>query len=378
MKRVLRGGRGTLIRVVLVSLLALGAFSAGRLTHSTPGVLDEAEASISQYSNKGATSDLLRRAAIEGMLRASGDRWSSYYGVNEVGAGDQSLAGRYTGVGLWLRAGKGGGVEVASVVGASPAERAGVLAGDSIVTAQGVDVSGSSVPVVSALLRGDADSRVQLTVVRSGDQINFMLPRFTVASNDVTADSLKNGVLVIRINAFTRGVGNEVSEILAKSAHQGGVVLDLRDNPGGLIEEAVAVVGAFVSGGVVVSYERRGQESVVLEAAEGSKEDGSLAVVVNAQSASATEIVAAALQDRNRAVIVGIKTFGKGTVQEPQLLSDGSTIQLSVGRYRTPSGRYLEGAGVQPDVISPSSKSIARAVSIVTSLNTIAGPGGKG
>jgi len=378
MKRVLRGGRGTLIRVVLVSLLALGAFSAGRLTHSNPGVLDEAEASISQYSNKGATSDLLRRAAIEGMLRASGDRWSSYYGVNEVGAFDQSLAGRYTGVGLWLRAGKGGGVEVASVIGASPAERAGVLAGDSIVTAQGVDVSSSSVPVVSALLRGDADSRVQLTVVRSGDQINFMLPRFTVASNDVTADSLKNGVLVIRINAFTRGVGNEVSEMLAKSDHQGGVVLDLRDNPGGLVEEAVAVVGAFVSGGVVVSYERRGQESVVLEAAQGSKEDGSLAVVVNAQSVSASEIVAAALQDRNRAVIVGIKTFGKGTVQEPQLLSDGSTIQLSVGRYRTPSGRYLEGRGVQPDVVSPSSKSIARAVSIVTSLNTIAGPGGKG
>jgi len=378
MKRVLRGGRGTLIRVVLVSLLALGAFSAGRLTHSNPGVLDEAEASISQYSNKGATSDLLRRAAIEGMLRASGDRWSSYYGVNEVGAFDQSLAGRYTGVGLWLRAGKGGGVEVASVIGASPAERAGVLAGDSIVTAQGVDVSSSSVPVVSALLRGDADSRVQLTVVRSGDQINFMLPRFTVASTDVTADSLKNGVLVIRINAFTRGVGNEVAEILAKSDHQGGVVLDLRDNPGGLVEEAVAVVGAFVSGGVVVSYERRGQESVVLEAAEGSKEDGSLAVVVNAQSVSASEIVAAALQDRNRAVIVGIKTFGKGTVQEPQLLSDGSTIQLSVGRYRTPSGRYLEGRGVQPDVVSPSSKSIARAVSIVTSLNTIAGPGGKG
>ncbi len=378
MKRVLRGSRGTLIRVVLASLLALGAFSVGRLTHSNPGVLDEAEASISQYSSKGATSDLLRRAAIEGMLRASGDRWSSYYGVNEVGAFDQSLAGRYTGVGLWLRTGKGGGVEVASVVGASPAERAGVLAGDSIVTAQGVDVSSASVPVVSALLRGDANRQVQVTVVRSGENIDFMLPRFTVTSNDVTADSLKNGVLVIRINAFTRGVGNEVSDILAKSGHQGGVVLDLRDNPGGLIEEAVAVVGAFVSGGAVVSYERRGQESVVLDAAEGSKEDGSLAVVVNGQSASASEIVAAALQDRNRAVIVGIKTFGKGTVQEPQLLSDGSTIQLSVGRYRTPSGRYLEGAGVQPDVISPSSKSIARAVSIVTSLNTIAGPGGKG
>jgi carboxyl-terminal processing protease len=378
MKRVLRGGRGTLIRVVLVSLLALGAFGAGRLTHSNTGVLDEAEASISQYSNKGATSDLLRRAAIEGMLRASGDRWSSYYGVKEVGAFDQSLAGRYTGVGLWLRTGKGGGVEVASVMGSSPAEKAGVLAGDSIVTAQGVDVSSSSVPVVSALLRGDANSQVQVTVVRSGESIDFTLPRFTVASNDVTADSLKNGVLVIRISAFTRGVGSEVSDILAKSAHQGGVVLDLRDNPGGLIEEAVAVVGAFVSGGVVVSFERRGQESVVLDAAEGSKEHGSLAVVVNAQSASASEIVAAALQDRNRAVIVGIKTFGKGTVQEPQLLSDGSSIQLSVGRYRTPSGRYLEGAGVQPDVISPSSKSIARAVSIVTSLNTIAGPGGKG
>ena len=378
MKRVVGGGRGTLIRVVLVLLLAIGAFGAGRLTHPSSGVLDEAQASISQYGNKGATQELLRRAAIEGMLRASGDRWSSYYGVHEVSTFDQALAGRYTGVGLWLRAGKAGGVEVASVIASSPAERAGVLAGDSIISAQGVDVSGSSVPVVSALLRGDADSKVSITVVRAGEEINFTLPRFTVTSEDVTADSLKSGVLLIRINAFTRGVGNQVAEILARSPHKGGVVLDLRDNPGGLVEEAVAVVSAFVSGGAVVSYERRGQESVVMEAAEGSNEHGSLAVVVNAQSASASEIVAAALQDRNRAVIVGIKTFGKGTVQEPQLLSDGSSIQLSVGRYRTPSGRYLEGAGVQPDVLSPSSKSIARAISIVKSLNTIAGPGGKG
>jgi len=173
-------------------------------------------------------------------------------------------------------------------------------------------------------------------------------------------------------------VGSQVAEILAKSAHKSGVVLDLRDNPGGLVEEAVAVTSAFVSGGVVVSYERRGQDTVVMDATEGSTEHGSLAVVVNSQSASASEIVAAALQDRNRAVVVGVKTFGKGTVQEPQQLSDGSTIELSVGRYRTPSGRYLEGVGVQPDVISPNDKSIARAISIVTSLNTIAGPGGEG
>ena len=378
MKRASSGSRGTLIRVSLVLLLALGAFGVGRISQPSNGVLDEAQASISQYGNKGATQDLLRRAAIEGMLRASGDRWSSYYGVKEVGTFDQTLAGRYTGVGLWLRPGRSGGVDVASVISASPAEKAGVIAGDSIITAQGVDVSSASVPVVSALLRGDAASEVKVTVVRAGNQIDFTLPRIAVLSNDVTADSLKNGVLLIRVNAFSRGVGNQVADILAKSPHKNGVVLDLRDNPGGLVEEAVAVTSAFVSGGVVVSYERRGQATVVMDATEGSTEHGSLAVVVNSQSASASEIVAAALQDRNRAVVVGVKTFGKGTVQEPQQLSDGSTIELSVGRYRTPSGRYLEGVGVQPDVISPSNKSIARAVSIVISLNTIAGPGGKG
>jgi carboxyl-terminal processing protease len=133
----------------------------------------------------------------------------------------------------------------------------------------------------------------------------------------------------------------------------GGVVLDLRDNPGGLLDEAVAVASVFLDGGPVVSYERRGKRPQTLEAFAGGDVSTPLVVLVNPSTASAAEVVAAALQDRNRAVVVGTRTYGKGSVQEPSTLSDGSALELTVGRYLTPAGRSLDGVGVEPDVLVP-------------------------
>jgi carboxyl-terminal processing protease len=154
--------------------------------------------------------------------------------------------------------------------------------------------------------------------------------------------------------------------------HSDGIVLDLRGNPGGLLDEAVEVASSFLDGGPVVSYERRGKAPRTLQAFSGGDVTTPLVVLVDAATASAAEVVAAALQDRNRAVVVGSRTFGKGTVQEPSRLSDGSGLELTVGRYLTPSGRTIEGVGLEPDVAVPATEPAAvaerRAIEVLTGL----------
>jgi carboxyl-terminal processing protease len=201
------------------------------------------------------------------------------------------------------------------------------------------------------------------------------LDRTTFTTQDVTVERLAGNISRVAVSAFTRGVGRDVQRALdatTDAGESGGVVLDLRDNPGGLLDEAVAVASVFLDGGPVVSYERRGKPAQTLDAFEGGDLSTPLVVLVNPSTASAAEVVAAALQDRNRAVVVGTRTYGKGSVQEPSTLSDGSALELTVGRYLTPAGRSLDGVGVEPDVMVPPGEApeVAeeRAIDVLTGL----------
>jgi len=159
-------------------------------------------------------------------------------------------------------------------------------------------------------------------------------------------------------------------------------VLDLRGNPGGLLDEAVEAASAFLDGGPVVSYQRRGQPAQVLRAARGGDTVTPVAVLVDGGTASAAEVMAGALQDRGRAVVVGTRTFGKGSVQQPIHLPGGSVAQMTVARYWTPSGRSLDGVGLEPDIEVPpgSAPSVAqqRAIEVLSGLLADAGTGGRG
>jgi carboxyl-terminal processing protease len=202
-------------------------------------------------------------------------------------------------------------------------------------------------------------------------------------SADVTVTRLRGGILIVRVAAFTRGVGREVRTAVSadNSDHARGIVLDLRDNPGGLLDEAVELASVFLDGGPVVSLERRGQAPQTLSALTKGDTATPLVVLVDHATASAAEIVAAALQERSRAVVVGSRTYGKGSVQEPSKLSDGSAIELTVGHYRTPSGRSIDGVGVDPDVLVPDgSTTLAerRAVDVLSGLLAALGVGGRG
>jgi carboxyl-terminal processing protease len=342
---------------------------------ATRGVIDEAADRIVAKAARPVEREALERAAVEGMLRALGDRWSTYYGRSEFTSFQAALEGRYSGVGLWLRGSTtGDGVEVGSVQPGSPAERAGVLPGDLLLSVDGRDVTGADVTTVAAMLRGAQSSPVRIALRRGSATSTITLTRTTFTTDDVTVERLSGNIARVAVTAFTRGVGRDVAKALdaGDGRPTGGVVLDLRDNPGGLLDEAVAVASVFLDGGPVVSYERRGKEPQTLEAFEGGDLSTPLVVLVNPSTASAAEVVAAALQDRNRAVVVGTRTYGKGSVQEPSTLSDGSALELTVGRYLTPAGHSLDGVGVEPDVVVPPGEppevAESRAIDVLTGL----------
>jgi carboxyl-terminal processing protease len=353
-------------RAVLVAALVAAAYGGGVLTGvvgsreaapaPSPGVLDEAAARIMADAAEPVSREQLDQAAVEGMLKALGDRWSAYYRPSDFTSFQSGLDGRYSGIGVWLRSAQDGQVYVGSVQPQSPASGAGMLAGDRLVTIDGAPVATTSLSEVAATLRGEAGTQLDLSIVRDGEPRFVTITRGDLASDDVIVSRLKGDVEVIRVSSFTRGVGAAVRKAVLSSATSdqpapAGVVIDLRGNPGGLLTEAVEVASAFLDGGAVVSYEKRGEPVHHLDAVGDGDTSVPVVVLVDEGTASAAEVVAAALQDRNRAVIVGTRTYGKGSVQEPRELSDGSAIELTVGRYLTPSGRSLDGVGIDPDVV---------------------------
>jgi carboxyl-terminal processing protease len=317
------------------------------------GVIDEAAGRIASQAAQPVDPKALERAAVEGMLSQLGDRWSSYYGASQFSSFEDALDGHYSGVGLWLRRASVDGIVVGSVQAGSPAAKAGLRAEDVLVRVGHHDVRHADVAAVAEMLRGPEHTRVALLVRRHGVVRDLVLRRTTFTTDDVVVEHLRGDISRVRITAFTRGVGRQVRQALHSDRHSGGVILDLRDNPGGLLSEAVEVASAFLDGGPVVSYQRRGLPLRTLDAFPGGDVTTPLVVLVDSSSASAAEVVAAALQERNRAVVVGSRTFGKGSVQEPSRLSDGSAIELTVGHYLTPDGRSIDGVGVEPDVLVP-------------------------
>jgi carboxyl-terminal processing protease len=204
-------------------------------------------------------------------------------------------------------------------------------------------------------MHGDPGTVVAITVRRDGAIRTLRLTRVELESADVSSDLVSDAVGRIRVAAFTRGVGREVRAELARlrTRKVTGLVLDLRGNPGGLLDEGVEVASAFLDGGNVVSYRGRGVDTKTYPVVGHGDTRTPLVVLVDAGTASAAEVVAGALQDRNRAIVVGGRTYGKGSVQQPLVLSDGSAIEVTVARYYTPSGRSVDGVGIAPDVELP-------------------------
>ncbi|WP_329623165.1 S41 family peptidase [Streptomyces sp. NBC_01255] len=292
------------------------------------------------------------KQAAEEFVSRSGDRWGAVYDKKEYADFEQALDGAYTGVGLSAgRAADGTAVRVTRVQAGGPAERAGLRAGDRLVSVDGRPVGGLSVSEVVSLLRGDGvpGSAVALRVERGRAAWTETLHRARLATDPVTVRRLDDGAVLIKVAAFTKGAGARVRDAVRDAPAGAGVLLDLRGNAGGLVAEAAVAASAFLDGGLVATYDVEGEERAVY--ADGGGDTGRpLVALIDGGTMSAAELLTGALQDRGRAVTVGSRTFGKGSVQMPSALPDGSVAELTVGHYRTPAGHAVDGRGITPDL----------------------------
>jgi len=305
---------------------------------------------------------VLLEKAIRGMV-GDLDRHSTFLDADEYQDIRVSTSGRYSGVGLEIgRAGDR--LLVISPIDGTPAQRAGIEAGDEIVEIDGQPVVDNGVDDTVDQLRGRAGTAVTIRVQRDGydDLLTFDLTRQRIAVASVRHELLDGSVGYLRVSQFNDTTAGEASlaidELMdASQAANGhmltGLILDLRNNPGGILDSAVDVSDLFLDEGVIVSAEGRTPESRFTRAAElGDILDGAtMVVLVNGGSASGSEIVAGALQDHHRATVIGTQTFGKGLVQTVMPLSRGRAVKLTTSRYFTPSGDSIDQTGVTPDVV---------------------------
>ena len=369
--------------IIGVGVIFVAGFMFGSLNNSkvATSLLDETVSKILKNSSSSTNRESLERAAIEGMLRSLGDKWSQYLPDAGNASFENSVEGQYSGMGVWLRSDESGLVGIAGVVPSSPAEFANLQIGDIIKSVDGIATQDKKLSEVSKLLSGKPNTNAILSIIRGEEFLNFSVKRTEIRSNPVQLKKLSDEIIVISLTEFSRGSAGLMRAALAGSGLQrNGVILDLRGNPGGLMIEATDVAGAFLNGGLVVEFHKPGKLPELFNAVGDGDSKTPLVVLVDSGTASAAEIVAAALQDRNRAVIVGERTFGKAAVQDLTELSDGSALELTTGYYLTPNGKRLEGQGIEPDIVvsSNQSKQVAenRALQVLQGL--ISGIGSRG
>ncbi|GHD89288.1 S41 family peptidase [Streptomyces naganishii] len=378
-----RSRRGAALTLVFASVLVAGA-ATGSLPGSPPGsggrkspartagsAAPAHHAAVTEAAAEALADGKSPMEAAERAVSRSGDRWGAVYSQGDFQEFQEALDGQYTGVGLWARRERDGAIDVTRVQTGSPAADAGIRSGDRLRSVDGEKVDGLPVTEVVSLLRGDADdapagTAVTLGLERGTRAWTETLRRARLSTDPVTVRRLADGVTVIRIAAFTKGVGDKVRTAVRGAPAASGIILDLRGNSGGLVTEAVTTASAFLDGGLVATYDVDGHQCA-LHAEPGGDTARPLVALVDGGTMSAAELLTGALQDRGRAVVVGSRTFGKGSVQMPSRLPDGSVAELTVGHYRTPGGRSVDGHGITPD-LDPGSDAVQRARTVLTGL----------
>ena len=352
--------------VVLLVATALGSYLYGR--SQSPATLGEEDReNLALYAQvldivrddyvdqEAVDPEKQTYAAIEGMLDSLGDEGHTrFLTPEEREQNHEGLSGTYVGIGVQLED-KEDEVLVAAPIEGSPAEEAGIESGDVVVAVDGESVRGEDISEVVQKVKGPEGSQVRLTVLRDGEERVFDLERAVIEVPVVSWARIPDtdGALV-RLASFTNDSAKEVRDAFqeARAAGARRFILDLRDNPGGRLDQAVEIAGDFLkTGSVVYIRQEASGEREKIEVEDGSERiEAPLAVLVNEGSASSSEILAGALRDNDRAKVIGETTFGTGTVLSEYTLKDGSAILLGVAEWLTPDGDFIRETGIAPDV----------------------------
>ena len=300
--------------------------------------------------------EALSDGAIKGMIDALHDPYTTYFDASEYKEFTQTIIeGEYGGIGAVITI-KDGNLTVLYTIEGTPAEKGGIKPMDKILEVDGKSTEGLSLDEAVLEVQGKAGTQVTLLVLHQGEEnpVTIVMTREEIKVASVHTNVLPDNITYIKVISFSTRTGAEMVSALNEMLANGvvGIILDLRDNPGGTLDAAVSVASQFLKdGNVLYALDSNGQKETYAVKAGGLATDLPLAVLVNSNSASSSEVVAGALQDHGRGVLIGTKTFGKGSVNHFRQLSDGSAIYITIGRWYTPNGRQIEGNGLTPDIV---------------------------
>ena len=340
-----------ILMYVLIALLSCLVTTCALYDGEHYSKLTELEQVIDAYFVDPVDSAAIEDAAAEAMVEALGDRWSHYMTQEEFLAYREKMRNAYVGVGITVQAWEDGYIHLVRVEAGGPAEEAGLLPGDTLTAVDGQNIFQLDIDTVKDMVRGESGTQVQLTVQRDGQTLDFTVERRTVQTVVVKSQMLPGDVGLVTIVNFDDRCARETLSAVDALRLQGAkaLIFDVRYNPGGYKHELVAILDYLLPEGVLFrSVDYAGKESI--DESNAACVELPMAVLINGDSYSAAEFFAAALSEYGVAKLVGEPTTGKGHFQSTYMLSDGSAVTISVGKYCTPNGVSLDGVGLTPDI----------------------------
>ncbi|HVS58253.1 MAG TPA: S41 family peptidase [Candidatus Saccharimonadales bacterium] len=365
--------RGIAAAMVAVCIFTVGvgvgdgriAFGTGHaldaVTNNLPDQLDYSTVNALYQKLKGDYDGKLTTAQLldglkHGLAQATGDPYTEYFTAKEASQFTDQLNNTFSGIGAQLGTDSKGNIEIIAPIKGYPAEKAGLKPKDLIVAIDGATTAGMSPDQAVSKIRGKAGTPVKLQVVRGGSQVlNFTITRADIKLPSVTTKTLDGNIGYVQISTFandTTGLVQKAANSFAK-AHVKGIILDLRDNPGGLLNDAVDVSSLWLPEGKTILQEKRGGVVVNTYTATGGDELSGIptVVLINGGSASASEITAGALHDNGIATLIGEQSYGKGSVQQIENFTDGSELKVTIARWYRPNGQNIDKKGITPDKV---------------------------
>lgn len=308
-------------------------------------------------------------------LSSYGDKYTVYYTADEYKKLMESTTGKFYGVGALCSLNEAGGVTVVDAFDDGPAYKAGVRDGDIVIKVDDTDITGMDLSSAVALIKGEKGIQVKLTVLRDNETLTFSIIRDEITTPTVDYKMLDDFIGYIQISQFDEVTTEQFKSALTDLKNQGlkGLIVDIRDNPGGMLNVVVNIADEIISKGLIVYTDDVNGNRKEYKGSSDSELNVPMAVIVNGNSASASEIFAGAMQDYGKAKIVGTQTYGKGIVQTIQPLTDGSAIKYTVAKYYTPKGQDIQGNGVTPDIVVELPKDATEDVQFNAALEYVKG-----
>ena len=265
----------------------------------------------------------------------------------------ESTTGSFYGIGAVCQKADDGAILISEAYEYAPAYKAGIRNGDKVIEVNGEDITGMDLSVAVALIKGEKGTDVNLTIMRNGEKMNFTVTRDKIDIKTVSSEVLDNNIGYIYISQFDDVTTDQFKEAVNDLQNQGvaGLVIDIRNNPGGVLKTVVDMLDYILPNGLIVYTETKDGTRQEYSGSDNHELNLPMAVLVNGNSASASEIFAGAMQDYDKAQIIGTQTFGKGIVQTIRPLTDGSAVKYTIAKYFTPKGQDIHGKGVTPDSI---------------------------